>query len=139
MMVTMIGDSLYHLRRVAADRFGLAALLGADAGVGAGVSTKVNRKREFVGERLHRAQRLTVALGAGHAPVATLSPWCRDLLVADHHAALAIKLGQAADDGCVVGIGAVAMQLDEIGEQAVGVVSVWGRCGCRATCAICGA
>ena len=71
MTVAMIGTSqLRHLVEVAADRLGLAALLGADAGIGAGrVDEGEERQLELLGE-LHQAQRLAIALGARHAEVA---------------------------------------------------------------------
>ena len=44
------------------------------------------------------------------------------LLVAEHHAGLAVEARQAADDRLVVGEGAVAVQLLEVGEDLVDVV-----------------
>ena len=87
------------------------------------MSTKVNTgMRELLGE-LHQAQRLAVALGLGHAEVARdLLLGVAALLVADHHAGLAVEARQPADDRSVVGEGAVAVQLLEIGEQALDVV-----------------
>ena len=69
---------LRHLEDVAADGFGLAALLGADAGIGAGrVDEGEHRQPELLGQ-LHQAQRLAVALGPRHAEVAQRrAPWCR--------------------------------------------------------------
>ena len=93
----------------AGDRLGLAALLGALAGVGAGgVDEGDDRQAEAVGE-VHQPDRLAVALGAGHAEVA------RDaragvvaLLVADHHHGAVVEAGEAAHHRVVVGEVAVA-------------------------------
>jgi hypothetical protein len=38
--------------------------------------------------------------------------------VAQHHAGVAVEARQAADDGLVVGKVAVAVQLDEVGEDS---------------------
>ena len=120
----MIGDAqARHLEQVAADGLGLAALLGVDAGIGAGrVDEGEHRQAELLGE-LHQAQRLAVALGLGHAEVA------RDfflgvaaLLVAEHHARRAVEAREAAHDRGVVGKGAIAVQLLEVGKQALDVV-----------------
>ena len=69
---------LRHLEDVAADRLRLAALLGADAGIGARrVDEGEHRQAELLGQ-LHQAQRLAIALGPRHAEVAQpRAPWCR--------------------------------------------------------------
>ena len=112
-----------HLVQVAADGLGLAALLGADAGIGAGrVDEREERQAELLGE-LHEAQRLAVALGTRHAEVAVdLFLGVAALLVADHHARLAVEAGEPADDRGVVRVGAVAVQLAEVAEHAGDVV-----------------
>ena len=78
---------LRHLEDVAADRLGLAALLGADAGIGARrVDEREHRQAELLGQ-LHQAQRLAVALGPRHAEVARRALLgVAALLVAEHHA-----------------------------------------------------
>ena len=124
MMVTMIGSAqARHLEQIAADRLGLAALLGVDAGIGARrVDEGEHRQAELLGE-LHQAQRLAVALGLGHAEVARdLLLGVAPLLVADHHAGRAVEARQPADDRSVVREGAVAVQLLEMREEPLHVV-----------------
>src|SRR5690606_27759468 len=104
-----------HLQQVARDRLGLAALLRADARVRpGGVDEGQQRQPEALGH-LHQPQRLAVTLRARHAEVAAhLGLGVAALLVADDHHAAAVDAAQAADDGGVVGIGAVAGQLLEL-------------------------
>ena len=74
-----------HLADVLRDGLGLAALLGADAGVRAGrVDEHDDRQLELLGHA-HDAHRLAVAFGVAHAPVA-LQVLLRvsALLLADH-------------------------------------------------------
>ena len=98
-----------HLVEVAADRLRLPALLGADAGIRAGrVDEREQRQAELLRE-LHQAQRLAIALGPRHAEVAVdLLLGVAALLVADHHAGLAVEAREPADDRRIVGVGAVA-------------------------------
>src|SRR5438067_1139646 len=64
-----------------------------------------------------------IAFGLGHAEVAHRAfLGVAALLVADHHAGLAIEARQTADDRLVVREGAVAVQLMEIGEDRIHVV-----------------
>ena len=59
-----------HVGR-AGDRLGLAALLGVDAGKGAGgVDQRNDRQAEAVGE-FHQPRRLAIAFGARHAEIVT--------------------------------------------------------------------
>ena len=59
-----------HFVEVAADRFRLAALLGADARIRAGrIDEGEQRQTELLGQ-LHQPQRLAIALGPRHAEVA---------------------------------------------------------------------
>ena len=51
------------------DRLGLAALFGADAGIGAGrIDQRQHRQSEFVGQ-IHQPDRLAIALGPRHAEI----------------------------------------------------------------------
>jgi hypothetical protein len=107
----------------ARDRLGLAALLGALAGVGAGrVHQRDHRQAEAVGH-LHQADRLAVALGAGHAEVA-LQPRLGvvALLVADHHDGPVVEPCEPADHRVILGEVAVAGERRELGEERVDVV-----------------
>ena len=93
----------------ARDRLGLAALLGVDAGIGAGgVDQRQHRNVETVGH-LHQPHRLAVALRPRHAEI-VLEPALggRALLVADDADALAAEAAEAADDRLVVAELAVA-------------------------------
>ncbi len=70
--------------------FGLAALFGADAGIGAGgVDQREHRDAEAVGH-LHQAHRLAIAFRARHAEI-VLDPalGAGALFLADHTDALA--------------------------------------------------
>jgi hypothetical protein len=111
--ITTIGHVEHrHLAQVHGDRLGDAALLGLDARVGGRrVDEHDDRPAELLGE-LHRAQRLAVALGPRVAEVAEdLLLGVAPLLVADDEHRLAAVLGEAGDDGVVVGEAAVAVQL----------------------------
>src|SRR5262245_10723665 len=114
---------LGHGIEVAADRFRLAALLGPDARIRARrVHEREYRHAELLGE-LHQPQGLAVALGLGHAEIAeNLLLGVAPLLVADHHAGLAVEAREPADNGGVVGEAAVAVQLLEAGEEIADVV-----------------
>ena len=73
--------------------------------------------------QLHRPQRLAIAVGPRVAEVAVdLLLGVAALLVADDQHRLALVERGAGDDGVVVGEAAVAVQLDEVGEQALDVV-----------------
>jgi len=67
-----------HLVQVAPDGLGLAAFLGADAGIRTRrIDEREQGQAEFLGE-LHEPQRLAVTLRPWHAEVAMDSfPWCR--------------------------------------------------------------
>ena len=112
-----------HLAQVPGDGLGLAALLGVEAGVGA---RRVHQGEDGTAELrgdLHHAHRLAVALGLGHPEVAAdLLLGVAPLLVADHHAGLAVEARQAADDGGVIGEMAIAVQFLELGEDLGAIV-----------------
>ena len=85
-----------HLENVAANGLGLTTLLGVDAGVGARrIDEGEHRQLELLGG-LHQAQGLAVALGLAHAKVAQRALLgVATLLVAQHHAGLAIETRQS--------------------------------------------
>src|SRR3546814_16718695 len=69
---------------------------------------------------LHQPQRLAVALRARHAEVAAhLGLGVAALLVADDHHAAAVDAAEAADDGGVVGLGAVRSEERRVGKECV--------------------
>ena len=77
---------------------------------------------ELLGQ-LHRAQRLAIALGPRVAEVAVdLLLGVAALLVADDQHRVLVVARQAGDDGVVVGEAAIAVDLDEVGEQPLDVV-----------------
>ncbi len=114
---------LGHFDQVAGDGFGLAAFLGIDARPGAGgVDQGEDRQAEALGH-LHQAQCLAVALRLGHAEVAhDLFLGGAAFLVADDHHRAAVDPAQAADDGLVVGEGAVAGQFLELFAEHLDVI-----------------
>ena len=112
-----------HLAQVVGDGLGDAALLRLDARVGRRrVHEDDDRPPELLGEA-HHADRLAVALRAGVAEVAVdLLLGVAPLLVPHHAHRLAVVVGKAGHDGVVVAEAAVAVHLDEIGEQQADVV-----------------
>ena len=94
------------------------ALLGAEAGIGAGrVDERDDGLAEPLGE-LHQPQRLAVSLGVRHPEVPVdLLPRVPALLVAHHHDRAPFEAGQAADDGGVVAEEPIAVELDEVVEE----------------------
>ena len=92
-------------------------------GIGARrVDEREDRQAEFLGET-HQALGLAIAFRTRHAEVAQRALLrVAALLMADHHAGLAVETREAADDRQVVRIVAVAVQFVEIGEQLVHVV-----------------
>src|SRR5699024_12176024 len=114
---------LSHVVQVARNGFALVALLGTNARIGAGsVDQRDHGQAETFGQ-FHQPQRLAVALRFRHAEVAVdLFLGVAPFLVADEHDRPAIQARGAADDGRIVGVGSVAVQLDEVGEHAVDVI-----------------
>src|SRR5262249_18566610 len=112
------------------DSLGLAALLGADARVGAGgVDEAEERDAELIGHA-HEPLRLAVALGAGHAEVAVeVLLGVAALLLAEHDQRAAVEAGEAADDRRVVAEAAIAAEFDEVGEDLADVVEGVGTIG----------
>ena len=117
------GAQAAHLEEVHRDRLRLAALLAAEAGVGAGrVDEGHDRKPELLGE-LHLEERLAVALGMGAAEVGgDLLGDGLSLVVDDHEALDRADPGEAGDDGRVVSEGAVAVELAEVAAHRGDVV-----------------
>ncbi len=88
-----------HHVQVAADRFRLAALFRADARIRARrVDEREDRQAELLGEA-HQALGLAIAFRTRHAEVAQRALLrVAALLMADHHARLAVEAREAADD-----------------------------------------
>ena len=124
MMTTDDGDPQGgHDLEVVGDRLGLAALLGPDAGIGAGrVDEADHREAELLGQ-LHDPEGLAVPLGVHLAEVA-LDPLAGRpaLLMADDGHGRALVEGEAGHDRRVVGEAAVAVDLQEILGQGLDIV-----------------
>jgi len=102
---------------------GLAALLGAQARIGAGgIDEGQHRQIELLGH-VHQTHGLAVTLRPGHAEI-VLQPGggVVALLLADDHHRLTAEAAKAAHDRLVVGELAVAAQLDELVDQPGQVV-----------------
>src|ERR1700682_1211419 len=121
------GDDRYlkggHLLEADGDGLGLAPLLRADAGV--------RSRRVYEGDdrpveafaQLHQAQRLAIALRAGHAKASENILFSgTTFLLADEHDRFAVEARQPADERLVVAEAAGAVQLDEVGEEPLYVV-----------------
>src|SRR5207244_9646107 len=119
-----------HRTQVPRDRLRLTPLLGADARVRAGrVDEGKDRLAELLGE-LHEPERLAVTLGVGHAEVARdLLARVTPLLVADDDEAEPLEAREAADDGRVVAVEPVAVELDEVLEEELDEVARVGAPG----------
>src|SRR6202040_1617489 len=93
----------------ARDRLGLAALFGADARIGArGVDQRDHRNVETI-RHAHQAGRLAIAFRPRHAEI-VLEPTVGigAFFVADDADAVAAETAEAADDGLVLAVLAVA-------------------------------
>ena len=110
-------------RRRARDRLGLAALLRADAGIGAcRVDQRDDRDVEAV-RHAHQPRRLAVALGPRHAEI-VLQPavGVGALFMADDTDAVAAEAAEPSDDRGVLAVLAIAGEGDEIGDQRCDVI-----------------
>ena len=119
-------EPAHHLE-VGGDGLGLAALLGADARVGArGVHEGEEGPAEPLGQ-LHQPPRLPVTLGTGHPEVPEhVLLRVPALLVPHQHHRPPVQPGPASDDGRVLAVGAVPGQLEEVGEEQLDVVQEVG-------------
>src|SRR5687768_11136910 len=109
---------LRHLQQIPRNRLGLSALLGANSRPRSHrVDERQHRDVEFF-RKLHQPQRLPVPLWVRHAevPLQNLLGITAALLT-HHHDGLAIEARPTANDRRVVPVSAVAMQLDEVGEN----------------------
>ena len=107
----------------AGDGLALATLLRAYARIGAGGVDKSQHRQVEPLRHVHQAHRLAIALGPRHAEI-MLQPGLgiAALLMAHDHHAPAAKTAEAADDGLVVAVDAVAAQFDEVLDQLTQVV-----------------
>ena len=109
--------------QITADGFRLAAFFRADARIRArGIDKGHDRNIEFFGS-LHQAQCFTVTLRTRHTEItADFFFGITAFLMTDNHHALAVETRQTADNGMIVRIMAVAVQLFKIGKNTVDVV-----------------
>jgi hypothetical protein len=93
----------------ARNRFGLAAFLRADAGIGAGgIDDRQHGDAESI-RHLHQPDRLAIAFGARHAEIMLDAGFGGGaLFLADHANALAAKAAEPADQRFVLAEFAVA-------------------------------
>ena len=112
-----------HLEHALGDDLGLAALFGADAGIGAGRVDQADDRQLVLGGHLHLGHRLAIAFGMGAAEEAFVAFFERfAFMVADDHDLVAIELGEAGAERAVVAEELVAVELDEFVEDEVEVV-----------------
>ena len=112
-----------HLEQVARNRLALPALLRAQAGPR---SRRVDERQhghvKLLGQ-LHQAERLSVTLRMRHPEIALeILLGVAATLVPNHHHGLPVQPGPPAHDGRIFAEGAIAMQLDEVGEAEAEVV-----------------
>ena len=112
-----------HLAKVERDGFGDASLFGFDTWIGSRRIDKRNdRTLKFLGER-HQTHGLAVSLGPGVSEVAIdLRLGVTALVMTDDHHRLALVARGTGHNRVIVGKTAVAMHLDEVGEQPLDVV-----------------
>src|SRR5690606_951539 len=105
------------------DGLRLAALLGADAGIGTRRIHKTHdRQRESVGH-LHQADGLAVAFGPRHPEIMLEAAFrVRALLMADDQDGAPRDAAHAADNGLVLGKTAIAGEWREVLHQALEVM-----------------
>src|SRR5262245_29954610 len=107
-----------HLPQVARDGLPLPALFGAEAGIGARRVDEGHDGLTELGPELHQAERLTIAFGVRHPEVAgDVLASVAALLMPDHHHRLPLEAREAAHDGLVVAVDAVAVELHEVLEE----------------------
>ena len=112
-----------HFTQISGDCFRLAAFLGAQAGVSArSIDKRKYRPAEFLCY-LHRAECFPIALGIGHPEIAVnLLLGIARLLMPHNHDFFAMETRHPADDGRIVGIAAIAMNLAPLSKNAFDVI-----------------
>ena len=122
-MLTIGISSVRHLEEIARDRLALAALFRADARVGAGRVDERHQRQAEALRQLHESQRLAIALGLRHAVVAPHALLrVASFLMADQHHRAPVEARRSADDGEIVAVHAIAMQLLEVREDLADIV-----------------
>src|SRR5262249_52260123 len=107
-----------HLPQVPRDGLPLSALFGAEAGIGAG---RVDEGHDGFAElrpELHQAEGLAIPFGVRHPEVARdVMAGVAALLMPDHPHRRSLEAREAAHDGLVVAVDAVAVELHEVLEE----------------------
>ena len=112
-----------HFEHVLGDDLGLAAFLGADAGVGPGRVDQADDRQSEFGRQPHLGHRLAIAFRMRAAEVTRRSFLVGPaLLMADDHDLELIELGKASANRAIVAEVLVAVQLDELVERQFEVV-----------------
>src|SRR5208337_4889336 len=121
---------LRHLPQGVCDGFGLPPLFGVNSRVGAvGIDQRENRAAKLLRE-LHDAKRFAVTLGVRRAEITVDALFhVASLLRADHKNFLAVEARHAANYGGIVAKAAIAVDLAEVGEEALHVVERLGTLG----------
>ena len=119
-----------HFQHRLGDDLGLAAFLGADAGIRAAGVDQANDGHVELGRQMHGSHRLAIALGVGVAVVAEV-PFLERLafLVSDDENLVGVEFCPARANRPIVAEGLVAMQLDELLENQFEVVGRHGAIG----------
>ena len=87
-----------------------------------GINERQNRNAEFIGQ-LHESLGLAIAFGSRHAEVALGARGeVATLLMADDHERASLVCRQTTDDGGIVAITTIAVQLDEAGKHVLDIV-----------------
>ena len=119
-----------HLAEVPGDRLRLPPLLGVEARVGARRVDQGEDRAAELRRELHHPHRLAVALRLGHPEVAVhLLLRVPPLLVPEHAHRPLVEEGEAADEGGVVPVPAVPVELRPVGEEGLHVVERVGPVG----------
>ena len=126
-----LADNRRHVRHTdfqtglgrARDGLGLTAFLGADPRIGAGgIDQRDDRDVEAIRHR-HKPHRLAIAFGTRHAEIVPEpAVGVGALFVADDADELAAEAAEAADDGGVVAVLAIAGERYELGDQRRDVI-----------------
>ena len=109
------------------DGFGLAALFGMNAGIGAvGIDQRKNGSPKFF-RNPHDAQRLAIALGMWRAEVSMHALLhVAAFLRADNKHFIAVKAGHSANNGRIVSKGAITVDFTPVRKETVNVVECLG-------------
>ena len=120
----------HHFAQIDGDGLGDVAFLSADAGVGTGgIDESDDGEAEFIGH-FHEAKGFAVAFGVGGTEIAAdVFLGVAAFLGADEHDAVFTEAGEAADDGLIVGVKAIAVEFGKIGKGGGEIIEGVGAAG----------